>query len=88
MVTIGQPAASADAGSPPATEMARGKLLAPKITTGPTGTNILRRSGLGNGSLSGIAVSILAPTQSPSSATLPKTLSCITVLPNSPSSLG
>src|SRR5690625_7483932 len=31
----GQPAASAEAVSPPAVENARGKLLAPKTTTGP-----------------------------------------------------
>lgn len=32
----GQPAASADAVSPPATENASGKLLAPNTATGPT----------------------------------------------------
>ena len=36
--TTGQPAASAEAVSPPATEKASGKLLAPNTTTGPSGT--------------------------------------------------
>ena len=33
----GQPAASAEIVSPPATEKAKGKLLAPKTATGPKG---------------------------------------------------
>ena len=56
-----QPTASALAVSPPAVEYAKGKLLAPKTTTGPIGCIILRMSGLG-GVLVGIAVSILAST--------------------------
>ena len=46
---IGDPAAIADAASPPATENARGKLLAAKIATTPSGTFILRISGRGAG---------------------------------------
>lgn len=45
--TTGQPAASADAVSPPGTEKASGKLLAPNTATGPSGTSIRRRSGRG-----------------------------------------
>ncbi|KCX76817.1 hypothetical protein J532_4523, partial [Acinetobacter baumannii 940793] len=35
-ITTEQPAASAEAVSPPAVENAKGKLLAPKTATGPT----------------------------------------------------
>ena len=49
----GQPAASADAVSPPATENARGKLLAQNTATGPSGTDIERMSGFGSGWRSG-----------------------------------
>ena len=45
----GQPAANAAAVSPPAVEYAKGKLLAPKTTTGPSGTNSLRISDFGIG---------------------------------------
>ena len=41
LTTTGQPAASAEAVSPPATENASGKLLAPNTATGPTGTDAL-----------------------------------------------
>jgi hypothetical protein len=67
--TIGQRAASADAVSPPATEKASGKLLAPKTATGPKGTSIRRRSGFGTGFRSGSAWSIEASTQEPSRTT-------------------
>ena len=50
-----QPAASAEAVSPPATEKASGKLLAPKTATGPSGTMAMRRSGRGSGARSGSA---------------------------------
>src|SRR5688572_24593836 len=60
----GQPAANAVAVSPPAVEYAKGKLYAPKTTTGPNGTSIFLISGFG-GFLSGMAVSILASSQSP-----------------------
>src|SRR5271168_700135 len=43
----GQPTAKAEAVSPPATEKASGKLLAPKTTTGPRGTNRERILGFG-----------------------------------------
>jgi hypothetical protein len=45
--TTGQPAASAEAVSPPGTENASGKLLAPNTATGPSGTSIRRTSGRG-----------------------------------------
>ena len=45
LTTTGQPAAKADAVSPPGTEKANGKLLAPKTATGPTGTRTSRSSG-------------------------------------------
>jgi hypothetical protein len=45
--TTGQPAAMADAVSPPRTEKANGKLLDPKTATGPSGLRIRRRSGRG-----------------------------------------
>ena len=44
--TTGQPAASAEAVSPPATENANGKLDAANTATGPTGRLIRRRSGM------------------------------------------
>ncbi len=43
--TTGQPAASADAVSPPATENAKGKFDAEKTATGPTGRTIRRSPG-------------------------------------------
>lgn len=61
----GQPAANAQAVSPPAVENAKGKLLDPKTTTGPSGIMYFLISGLG-GVLSGTAVSILASNQDPS----------------------
>ena len=54
LTTTGQPAASADAVSPPAVENASGKLLAPNTATGPIGTSIRRTSGRGIGLASGI----------------------------------
>src|ERR1700742_4539417 len=44
--TTGQPAARAEAVSPPATENANGKLDAANTATGPTGRLIRRRSGV------------------------------------------
>src|ERR1035437_415381 len=55
--------------SPPATEKANGKLLAPKTTTGPRGRNRERMSGLGAGLRPESARSIRAATHDPSSAT-------------------
>ena len=62
MTTTGQPAASAEAVSPPAVEKASGKLLAPKTATGPMGTSMRRTSGRGIGLASGSAVSMIAST--------------------------
>ena len=83
----GQPAANAEAVSPPAVEYANGKLLAPKTTTGPNGTNIFRMSCLGIGFLSKSAVSIVAATQEPSSNIVAKLVNCPMVLPLSPFAL-
>ena len=47
LITTGFPAASAEAVSPPTTENANGKLLAPNTATGPIGTSIRRTSGPG-----------------------------------------
>ena len=60
--TTGQPAASADAVSPPAVENASGKLLAPNTATGPIGTSMRRTSGRGIGTASGSGVSMIAST--------------------------
>ena len=60
--TTGQPAASAEAVSPPAVLNASGKLLAPKTATGPIGTSMRRTSGRGIGRASGSAVSMIAST--------------------------
>ncbi len=49
LTTTGQPAASAEAVSPPAVEKASGKLLAPKTATGPSGTIRWRMSARGRG---------------------------------------
>ena len=56
LTITGQPAASADAVSPPAVENASGKLEAPNTATGPSGTSMRRTSGLGIGTASGIGV--------------------------------
>ena len=53
LTITGQPAASADAVSPPAVENASGKLEAPNTATGPTGTRMRRTSGRGIGTASG-----------------------------------
>jgi hypothetical protein len=63
-IITGQPAANAQAVSPPAVEYANGKFDEPNTTTGPSGTSIFLKSGLG-GFLSGIAVSIFASSHSP-----------------------
>src|SRR3954451_339496 len=54
----GFPDANAEIVSPPATEKARGKLLAPKTATGPIGKRVRRRSGRGSGLRSGRARSM------------------------------
>ena len=63
--TTGQPAASADAVSPPATENASGKLLAPNTATGPSAICRSRRSERGSGLRSGMAGSIRARASRP-----------------------
>ena len=78
------PPAKAEAVSPPAVENAKGKLLAAKTTTGPNGTRIRRISGLGTGSLSGWAVSMVASNQEPFSIKLANIWSCAIVRPRSP----
>ena len=47
LTTTGQPTASADAVSPPATEKANGKLLALNTATGPIGTSMAAHIGPG-----------------------------------------
>ena len=81
----GHPAARAEAVSPPATENASGKLLAPKTATGPRGTLRRRRSARGNGLRSGRAGSIRRSSHSPTRTTSAKSLSCPTVRARSPS---
>jgi hypothetical protein len=49
LTMTGQPAASAEAVSPPATEKASGKLLAPNTATGPSGIWRWRKSARGSG---------------------------------------
>ena len=84
--TTGQPAASAEAVSPPATEKASGKLLAPNTATGPTAMWRCRRSERGSGWRSGRAGSMRASIQPPSRTTSAKRRSWPTVRPRSPSS--
>ncbi len=82
--STGQPAASAAAVSPPATENASGKLLAPNTATGPTGMRRRRRSGRGSGLRSGRAGSSLTPSQSPERTTAANKRSWPVVRPSSP----
>ena len=84
LTTTGQPAASAQIVSVPTTEMAKGKLLAPKTTMGPMGSITRRTSGLGRGWRSGMAWSILASAHEPSRIRLAKSLHCPTARPRSP----
>ncbi len=83
----GQPDAKAAAVSPPAVEYAKGKLLAPKTTTGPKGISIFLISDFGIGSLFGCASSIVASSQEPSATKFAKLLNCPMVLPLSPFAL-
>ena len=71
----GFPAARAEAVSPPATENARGKLLAPKTTTGPSARKRERMSGFGAGLRSGSARSMRAIAHEPSSINCAKSRS-------------
>ncbi|OYW34157.1 MAG: hypothetical protein B7Z41_03225 [Rhizobiales bacterium 12-66-7] len=84
----GQPAASADAVSPPATENASGKLLAPNTATGPSGTLRRRRSGRGRGLRSGRAGSMRRSRKPPSRTTCANRRNWPTVRPRSPSRRG
>ena len=84
LTTTGQPAASADAVSPPAVEKASGKLLAPKTATGPSGTIRCRRSGRGRGVRSGSAASSRTPRWSPRRTTPANSRSWPVVRPTSP----
>ena len=67
LTITGQPAASADAVSPPAVENASGKLEAPNTATGPSGTRMRRTSGFGIGFASGSGWSMIASASSPAS---------------------
>jgi hypothetical protein len=85
LTTTGQPAARAEAVSPPATEKASGKFDAPNTATGPSGTLRRRRSGRGSGLRSGWAGSIRASSQPPSRSTPANIFSWPMVRPRSPS---
>ena len=61
LTITGQPAASAEAVSPPVTENASGKLLGPNTATGPTPMWRWRTSGAGRGARSGWASSMRTP---------------------------
>ena len=76
-----QPAARAEAVSPPATLNANGKLLAAKTATGPIGRRMLRRSGRDPGGQLSSGESMAASKQSPSSITPARNLSWNVVRP-------
>ena len=82
--TTGQPAAKADAVSPPATENASGKFDAANTATGPTPIRRLRRSGRG-GVRCGRAGSMRGSCHEPSRSRLPNSFSWLQVRPRSPS---
>ena len=84
LTTTGQPAASAEAVSPPAVEKASGKLLAPKTATGPSGTIRWRMSARGSGARSGMAGSMRTPRWSPWRTTPANIRSWPVVRPTSP----
>ena len=84
LTMTGQPAANADAVSPPATEKASGKLLAANTATGPSGTIRWRMSGRGTGARSGWPGSIRAPFQLPSRSTSANNRNCAAVRTTSP----
>ena len=86
--TTGHPAANALTRSLPATDMAKGKLLEENETTGPTPTSSRRMSGFGSGLRSGIARSMRASTQEPSSASRANIRSWPQVRARSPVSRG
>ena len=74
--------------SPPATENASGKFDAPNTATGPSGTSMRRRSGLGSGLRSGWARSMRASTHEPSSTRSAKRRAWLAVRARSPSRRG
>ena len=80
----GAPAARAEAVSPPATEKASGKLLAPKTATGPSGILARRKSARGDGWRWGRAGSMVASRKLPSRTTDANRRSWPTVRPRSP----
>ncbi|MNG89125.1 hypothetical protein D3C79_479800 [compost metagenome] len=84
LTTTGQPAARAEAVSPPATEKANGKLLAPNTATGPRATWRWRRSARGRGWRSGRALSTRTSSHSPARTTRAKVRSWVQVRPRSP----
>ena len=81
--TTGQPAAKADAVSPPAVLNANGKFEAANTATGPIGVATRRWSGRG-GAASGRAVSMTASASRPSLRAAAKARSCPTVRATSP----
>ena len=81
----GQPAARAEAVSPPATENANGKLEAPNTATGPNGMYCRRRSLRGRGVRSGIAGSMRTSRYLPARTTPANKRNWPMVRPRSPS---
>ena len=86
LTITGQPAANAEAVSPPATENANGKLLAPNTATGPRGIWRCRMSARGRGARSGMAGSMRTPRKSPWRTTSANSRSWPTVRARSPRS--
>ena len=81
--TTGQPTASAEAVSPPATENASGKLLAANTAAGPRATSCERTSGRG-GVRAGSAASTRVSRQASCSARSANCRSCVQVRVRSP----
>ena len=77
----GQPLARADAVSPPATENASGKLLAPNTATGPSAICRCRKSARGKGWRSGCAGSTRTSSHSPALTTWANRRNCWQVRP-------
>ena len=83
LIRTGQPAARAEAVSPPGTENAKGKFELPKTATAPSATRIRRRSGSGPmGESTGW--SMVAATKAPSVTTSAKKRSWNAVRRSSP----
>ena len=79
-----QPAARADAVSPPATEKANGKLLAAKLSTGPTGILKRRTSGRTPNTNAESASSMRTSRYSPASTISANNRNCTAVRVSSP----